>query len=115
MKKEIEFDFAKWGQEGITASTEMGDNVLNIIKLKYPRNGYTYIVEIECKTPFLIKEDNSNLMYGKITMFEEVKPREFWVNISKKGNVYIYKDGIEAGASTGAWDTETIKVREVLD
>lgn len=49
MKKEIEFDFAKWGQEDVIALDQDGNDVLNIIELKQPINGWVLIVEINGK------------------------------------------------------------------
>jgi hypothetical protein len=49
-----------------------------------------------------------------LRMYEEVKPREWFMNVSKSGNKYIYDDFATA-TSCCAIGAETIKVREVLD
>lgn len=84
MKKEIEFDFAKWGQEDVIALDQDGNDVLNIIELKQPINGWVLIVEINGKSPMCINRIGMNQNGGiTIKMFEEVKPREFWVMFMK--------------------------------
>lgn len=122
MKKEIEFDFAKWGQEDVIALDQDGNDVLNIIELKQPINGWVLIVEINGKSPMCINRIGMNQNGGiTIKMFEEVKPREFWVNVYENGTIgplwsckklannRLLKDDNMGGKG------QTIKVMEVLD
>lgn len=107
MKKEITFDFAKWGQEGISVIDK--DNNIDVCTLhKSPFVLNTYY-------GLLDNESTYHLSVTDLTMFEEVKPREFWVNVTGKGDIYIYKDFASADSQCGDWTTETIKVREVLE
>jgi hypothetical protein len=124
MKKEIEFDFAKWGQEGVITLDNKGNAVLNLWAISKPTNEWIYIVEIDNnRMPFYLNKNGANMHSGCIIkMFEEVKPREFWVNIYQGGSINIYESELNA---RGAYESsmrfapkikgETIKVREVLD
>jgi hypothetical protein len=114
MKKEIEFDFAKWGQEGVFALNQNGNEVLNIIELKQPIKGWVFVVEINGESPMCINILGMNQNSGiTIKMFEEVKPREFWVNVSQD-EIKIYESAKEAAFFLRE-NSQTIKVREVIE
>jgi hypothetical protein len=100
-KTEIDFDFAKWGQEGI--SVEL--NSSEVIKIhEYIDSAVLYGVNL--KGAFLDKKEN-------FKMFEEVKPREFWVNVSQD-EIKIYESAKEAAFFLRE-NSQTIKVREVIE
>jgi len=112
MKKQIEFDFAKWGQEGISVTV----NGKNVITLHKNPNHANYFYGMTGPT---LMFNNSGPCF---TMFEEVKPREFWVNVYENRSVGIYEteqSAIEAFNSSRKYapkiNGQTIKVREVLD
>jgi len=107
MKKEIEFDFAKWGQEGISVEIN-GAKIATLHKHTLIPDAYYGIFDSSSFNTFCLYGNN-------FKMFEEVKPREFWVNITNKDNIYIYNDFASADAQCGDWTVETIKVREVIE
>jgi len=78
MKKEIIFDFAKWGQEGISVNVN-GQEVLTIHKNPHCPDYFYGMM-------------GPTLMFNNViqafTMFEEVKTREFWVNVYNGGQMY---------------------------
>lgn len=107
MKREIIFDFSKWGQEGISVETD----TYNMVTLhKNPINNLFYGVD-----------EDGDLNSGKATefkMYEEVKPREFWVNVySDKTSQFIHFSKQEASIAKS--DThnfvKTIKLVEVIE
>jgi hypothetical protein len=103
MKKEIEFDFAKWGQEGISI---YGDKTKMLTFHKNPTNDLFYGVD---EDGYLICDKQP-----EFKMFEEIKPREFWGNVYDNGNFVIHptqERALQCLEKSG----ETIKVREVLD
>lgn len=105
MKKQIEFDFAKWGQEGISVFDK--DNNISVCTLHTsPFVLNTYYGLLDNERPY-------HLSGTDLTMFEEVKPREFWVNITPKGYLYLYNDSKTAEENSVNYG-KTIKVREVL-
>jgi hypothetical protein len=112
-KREIEFDFAKWGQDGVIILTDKGNEMLTFHKkpksdsLFYGVDEYGYLQSGD-KTAF--------------KMFEDIKPREFWMNLYSNGMIAIL-DSKEQADDVGRSfifvnpdkRVETIKVREVLD
>jgi hypothetical protein len=105
MKREITFDFAKWGQEGIVAYTRLEFQIVTLFENPLKKDEYYGVSEQG--NVFCLESKNIN-------MFEEVKPREFWVNVYSNDSGYCYAtEGIarQALADNG----QTIKVREVLD
>ncbi len=104
MKKEIEFDFTKWGQDGISVDDTMGRLVIKLHE--NPIKDEFYGITHDGSTFAMHK--------NKFIMFQEVKPREFWVNIHKHGTpVFYYTE--ETAKSFATDNVTTIKVREVLD
>ena len=104
--KQIEFDFSKWGQERIIVYNET-DKMITLHKnpissdLYYgvDEEGYTY----------------SGLII-KFTMYEEIKPREIWVNEFSSGTYLMkaYHTKAEAESNqTGA--IGQIKFIEVIE
>lgn len=124
MKKEIEFDFAKWGQEGVIALDQNGNDVLNIWKLAKPKNEWIYLIEVNNnEMPFFLNKFGKNEhAETKIKMFEEVKPREFWVNVYESGSMWVHntheiaiKQFENTIVNTPHSKGQTIKVREVIE
>ena len=76
MKKQIEFDFAKWGQDGISVNTHCIENVATLYKNPFKKDTF-YGVSI------------SGIVYSvyitDLTMYQEVKPREIYVNEPRHG------------------------------
>lgn len=113
MKKQIEFDFAKWGQEGISVAVN-GCKIATLHK-------HTSIPD--CYYGHYEKSINTFSLYGNnFTMFQEVKPREFWINLYSNGCKSIHSCTEEANElaknvqiNHTHLTIETIKVREVLD
>jgi hypothetical protein len=103
MKKQIEFDFAKWGQDGISVEW-YGQKVLSMHI--NPTSSAYYYGMVNGTTCF-------NTTQSNLTMFEEVNPREFWVNVYNNGNGYCYNSQSIAKQAL-ADNGQTIKVREVL-
>jgi hypothetical protein len=112
MKREIEFNFAKWGQDGVVVQSENSHFVAEMHLNKISGTYYGYY---------------ENGMYfttinTALRMYEEVKPREFWMNLYSNGLIAIL-DSKEQADDVGRSfvfvnpdkRVETIKVREVLD
>jgi len=94
MKKQIDFDFAKWGQEGI--SVEYNRKTILTLHINPFNNEYYYGII------------NENLAFiapaTPLTMFEEVKPREFWAQ-------YIIADLTDkANEATELFEIEALKL-----
>lgn len=109
MKKEIEFDFAKWGQEGISVET----NGTPVITLHVNPHCNSYFYGMLGPTYMF------NNAISTFKMFEEVKPREFWVNEYEDGSFgQAWLDKEEADKSRiGGIDgvAKLIKLVEVID
>jgi hypothetical protein len=105
MKKEIEFDFAKWGQEGISVKS---DGLIAVAMHQNNIKGLIYGI------------DSKGIVFHReakdFTMFEEVKPREYYMNVYKDGSCGRGWTLKHQATDLQAEDVlETIKVREVLD
>ena len=104
MKKQIEFDFSKWGQEGISVETD----TYNMATLhKNPINNLYYGVD-----------EDGDLNSGKATefkMYEEVKPQEFWVNVYGDAYSYTFYHSKEQAQEYLAKGGKTIKLVEVIE
>lgn len=105
MKKEIDFDFTKWGQDGISVDDHMGRLIIKLHE--NPIKDEFYGISHDDCTFALPK--------NKFKMFEEVKPREFWVNVYKDSASYVHTSKEDAEISKFIDCIETIKVVEVLD
>lgn len=104
--KKIEFDFSKWGQEGISVYNETDKMVTlhknpisNDLYYGIDEEGYTY----------------SGLII-KFTMYEEVKPREIWVNEYKTGlTSNVFHDTREKASKVQANWLRQVKFIEVIE
>lgn len=104
-KQQIPFDFSKWGQDGITCVFE--DSPILTLHLNL-RNQLNYYGITESGTPF-------HTYVSSIKMYQEIKPREIWVNEYPRhfGNTYNTKEEAEKYKTSSC--VRTIKFREVLD
>ena len=102
-KTEIDFDFAKWGQEGISVIIQT-KSIITLYQNSVITNRFYGLFEDGGAFVALDLD---------IHMFEEVKPREFWVNI-RQDEITIYKTKKESEFFLRE-NSQTIKVREVLD
>lgn len=109
MKKEIDFDFEKFGQEGVEAFI---DGVRILTTHKFP-SGYPdryYGIDVRGMTYDRHK--------SKLVMIEEIKPREIWVNeypTTSYKNSCIYESKEAAFIGSGKTANIQTKFREVLD
>ena len=103
MKKEIEFDFAKWGQEGISVIIQT-KSIITLYQNSVITNRFYGLFEDGGAFVALDLD---------IHMFEEFKPREFWVNVSQD-EIKIYESAKEAAFFLRE-NSQTIKVREVIE
>lgn len=106
MKKQIEFDFSKWGQEGITVNS--GES--QMITLHQNPNHPTYYYGLD------LSSNACSYHKSKLTMYQEVKPREIWVNEYKHKlgeTCYSTIQGASKGSAVGC--LRQVKFREVLD
>jgi hypothetical protein len=112
MKREIEFNFAKWGQDGVVVQSENGHFVFDMHHNKISNYYYGYYEN----------GDLFSTINTALRMYEEVKPREFWMNLYSNGMIAIL-DSKEQAEDVGRSfvfvnpdkRVETIKVIEVLD
>ena len=107
MKKQIEFDFSKWGQEGISVKTDM--EVLNLYKNDILNNFY-YGIDIN-GVVFSLPEKH-------LKMYQETKPREIWVNEQQDAIFHyskVFASKKEAESQKLPFVIRTIKFREVED
>lgn len=108
MKKQIEFDFFKWGQEGISVEIE-GVKVLGLHQ--NPTNTYDYY-GIDSKGLTFIRNKI------ELRMYQEIKPREIWVN-EQEGGVFhyskVFSSKAEAESQKLPFVIRSVKFREVLD
>lgn len=108
MKKvKIDFDFEKWGQEGISVIIQSED----IIKLHQNpiKNIWFY---------GLFKNGNNFVcLYTDLTMYQEVKPREIWVNEFHDTLSAVIHTNKKSAISCKDFDgyNKSVKFREVLD
>jgi len=116
MKKQIEFDFAKWGQEGISVEK----NYNEVVSMMKAADGVTLCCEIKINNG--TSTQLAFVSRCNLTMLEEVKPREFYVNVYENFscNIYKHQEEAEVGLSRSKINTpsvkgETIKVREILE
>tara|TARA_R110000868_G_scaffold23387_1_gene94392 strand:- start:430 stop:753 length:324 start_codon:yes stop_codon:yes gene_type:complete len=107
MKKQIDFDFSKWGQEGISVVID-GVPVAELHQNKI--KGLIYGI------------DSIGLVFNRqgkdLKMFEEVKPREFWANVYRNRKpVFIHETKEDAAfASSSSPDfVKIIKLVEVIE
>lgn len=106
-KQQIEFDFSKWGQEGISVQKDQCE----VIQLhKHKIEGRVYGL-VKVGFSFNIFECNED----KVIMYQEIIPREIWVNEypTKLGRCYDTKELAENMKSLDY--IRTIKFIEVLD
>jgi len=110
MKKQIEFDFAKWGQKGISIKYNKIHDVSAIMKSSIQ---YLYVIEyigyFSLGKKNLACADRCDLV-----MYEEVKPREFWVNVYEDGFSFLYDRKAEAYLCLDIGG-KTIKLVEVIE
>lgn len=108
MKKiNIEFDFEKFGQEGVTAFID-GVEIISAHKFPFDYPDRYYGIDQRGMTYDRHK--------SKLVMYQEIKPREIWVNeypAGFTGSVHLSKE--KAISCRIASFTTTIKFREVLD
>ena len=110
MKKvKIDFDFSKWGQEGISVY-HYNTKVLTLHKHFNPDEDYYYG----------ISETNLFGTSSKhLYMYQEIKPREIWVNEYPNNlRAYVFwdtKEDAETKLLNYTTPLKTIKFREVLD
>ena len=104
-KQQIEFDFSKWGQEGISVDDICGRLVIRLYE--NPIKDEFYGVAHDGSVFALPKQ--------KFTMYQEVKPREIWVNeyydFFGKG-YHTKKEAMDRKASSCI---RTIKFVEVIE
>lgn len=110
MKKvKIDFDFSKWGQEGISVIID-SKNVFVIHKNPIKTTWYYGLYENGFAFFCLV---------GDITMYQEIKPREIWVNeYPNNQRAYVFwdtKEDAETKLLNCATPLRTIKFREVLE
>lgn len=109
MKKQIDFDFAKWGQEGISIKYNKIHDVVAIMKSTLQ---FTYVIEHRIDNSLGVKAIHTDKC--DLTMFEEVKPREFWVNVYGDGFSFLYDTKSEAIQCLDIGG-KTIKLVEVIE
>jgi len=109
MKKQIDFDFSKWGQPGITV-TFGGTNVKMQTLHQHPTDKDNY---------YGITESGSALRsdVDRLTMYYEQIPREFYMSIYDNGATgCLYNTFDECFAKRNVHvKGRVVKVREVLD
>ncbi len=106
-KTEIDFDFAKWGQEGISVIIQT-KSIITLYQNSVITNRFYGLFEDGGAFVALDLD---------IHMFEEVKPREFWVNEYDDGSfgvARISKEEAESRRVIGG-DTKLIKLVEVIE
>ena len=103
MKTEIEFDFNRFGEDGISVEVN-GAKIATLHKHTLIPDAYYGIYDSSSFNAFCLYGNN-------FKMFHEVKPREIWLNGEiKRGFCYSSKeDAINNGA------LNAIKFVEVLD
>lgn len=111
-KQKIDFDFSKWGQEGI--SVEYKGNRVQTLHQHPNENAYQYYYGVDCFNNFFV----TYLSQLDLIMYQEIKPREIWVNEQEGGGfhyskVFSSKEGAESQKLP--FVIRTVKFREVLD
>lgn len=105
MKKRIEFDFSKWGQEWISVTIHSEDII--ILHQNPINNNWFYGVYKNGMNFVCLDTD--------LEMYQETKPREIWVNEYKDGYTTSHQTKENALRLAGADCLRTIKFREVED
>lgn len=111
MKKvKIEFDFSKWGQEGISVQKDQCE----VIQLhKHKIEGRVYGL-VKVGFSFNIFECNED----KVIIYQEIKPREIWVNEQESAGFHyskVFSSKAEAESQKLPFVIRTVKFREVFD
>lgn len=107
MKKQIEFDFGKWVQEGISVKS-WDDSVVALHKHPNKEDLYYGISEHGC---FICTPK-------ELTMYQEEKPREIWVNEQESAGFHyskVFSSKEEAESQKLPFVIRTVKFREVQD
>lgn len=105
MKKQIDFDFDKWGQEGISVEIDR----VKVLKM-HQNNILGLIYGI----------DSLGLVFNRkakdLIMYEEVKPWEFWVNVYEEDTIFCAHETKEKALENRTINScGTIKVVEVIE
>jgi hypothetical protein len=105
MKKQIDFDFTKWGQEGVSVECYKEE----ILSLHInPKSSNYYYGMVNGTTCF-------NVTKSYLTMYEEVKPREFWVIMYGNKSSRLFYDTKEQAQKYLVGGGIIIKVVEVIE
>ena len=105
MKRLIDFDFSKWGQDGINVEVN-GSKVAELHKHNTAKDvyfGHYGGFQIFC------------LYSNNFIMYQEIKPREFWINEYEDRVGMPYESKSDANENKAKGFKRQIKVREVLD
>ena len=107
-RQQIDFDFSKWGQEGISVILPSRNHAVTLHKSPLGDNSY-YGISNDTYT-FHVNVNN-------LKMYEEIKPREIWVNEYSTGFGIMHfteKDAIQQRDKARTF-VKLVKFREVLD
>lgn len=104
MKRKIEFNFSKWGKEGVTVEPSWPEKAYAVSVHVNPVNGQIYGV-FNNGSLFVSNEDD-------LVMYEEVKPREIWVNEYPQP-IGIFKSSIWNDERSAALNTNADCIRQV--
>lgn len=111
MKKQIEFDFEKWGQDGISVYID-DVQMATLHKNPFMLNSY---YGISAKNGEDIMWCNNSTTYT-IKMYQEVKPREIWVNEYKNGlGSFSYLSKEDARKCSASNCIRQVKFIEVIE
>lgn len=106
MKKQIDFDFEKFGQKGVTAFID-GVEIETIHKFPVGYPDRYYGIDVRGMTYDRHK--------SRIKMYQEIKPREWWLNEYENRVGQPYDSQSEGYKNRAGGFKRQIKVREVLD
>ena len=106
-KQQIPFDFTKWGQEGI--SVESSDFIVHTLHLHPHNKDNCYGIAHN--------GDAFNFHVGWLRMYQEIKPREIWVNEYSTGFgiMHFTEEAAIQQRDKARTFVKLVKFREVLE
>ena len=107
-KKQIPFNFELWGTEGISVDDIMGRLVIKLHENPIRDDFYGIVHD---GSPFACKDIN-------LIMYQEVKPREIWVNeytIGLSNTHYPTKELATKYAANTSTEIRQVKFIEIID